>query len=141
MKSLLKVRRVQNHDFCTCQFRVLRGIFGGLVISQKLFRIKKYYRNHQTIFHLSILYANFTFFSIFTNFSIFWSMFNCDFWNANLGYLETFLRGMLEAKLAQNNLNFKCSFMFFLVRARFGPKTGGGRISPPPLMKNVVKNA
>jgi len=68
-------------------------------------------------------------------------MYNCDFRNANLGYLETFLRGMLEAKLGQNNLNFKCSFMFFLVRARFGPKTGGGGQFRPPLMKNVVKNA
>ena len=46
---------------------------------------------------------------------------------------------MLEAKLAQNNLNFKCSFMFFLVRARFGPKTGGGGEFRPPLMKNVGK--
>ena len=70
--------------------------------------------------------------AIFTNFSIFWSMFNCDFWNANLGYLETFLRGMLEAKLAQNNLNFKCSFMFFFGQSTIWTKNRGGRISPPP---------
>ena len=37
-----KGRRVQNRDFCTCQFRVLRGIFWGLFMNQKLFRIKKY---------------------------------------------------------------------------------------------------
>ena len=47
---------------------------------------------------------------------------------------------MLEAKLAQNNLNFKCSFMFFLVRARFGPKTGGGaNFAPPPNEKRCKK--
>ena len=47
---------------------------------------------------------------------------------------------MLEAKLAQNNLNFKCSFMFFLVRARFGPKTGGGaNFAPPPNEKRSKK--
>ena len=46
---------------------------------------------------------------------------------------------MLEAKLAQNNLNFKCSFMFFLVRARFGPKPGGGEFRPPPNEKRCKK--
>ena len=93
--------------------RVLRGILGGVFKNQKLFRIKQYLRNHQTIFYLSILCANITIFLIFANFSIFWRMFNCDFWNANLGYLETFFRGMLESKLAQNNLNFKCYFKFY----------------------------
>ena len=123
--------------------RVLRGILGGVFKNQKLFRIKQYLRNHQTIFYLSILCANITIFLIFANFSIFWRMFNCNFWNANLGYLDTFLRGMLESKLTLNNFDFKCYIKFFFVRARFGPKTGvgWGRISPPPLMEIVGKNA
>merc|ERR1712095_135726 len=48
--TVSKDRRVQNRDFCTCQFRVLKGIFWALFMNQKLFRIKKYMRNHQKKF-------------------------------------------------------------------------------------------
>ena len=70
--------------------------------NQRLFRIKQYLRNHQKIFYLSILCADITIFLIFANFSIFWRMFNCYFWNANLGYLEAFLGFVYESKVVQN---------------------------------------
>ena len=38
---------------------------------------------------------------------------NQKFSKANLGYLDTFFWGMLESKLALNNLNFKCYIQFF----------------------------
>ena len=62
-----KVRRVQNRDFCTCQFRVLRGIFWGLFMNQKLFRIKKYMRNHQKKFWFEYCICQIHNFLIFAN--------------------------------------------------------------------------
>ena len=46
---------------------------------------------------------------------------------------------MLEAKFALNNLNFKCYFQFFFVRARIGPKKWGGQFDPP-LVNRVLAN-
>ena len=54
------------------------------------------------------------------------------FLKANLGYLDTFLGGILESKFALNNLNFKCYIQFFFVRARIGRKKCNPRIGQHP---------
>ena len=59
--------------------------------------------------------------SAFLNFTIFKDI-KSQFSKANLGYLDTFLGGMLEAKLALNNLNFKCYIQFFLSEHSLGEK-------------------
>ena len=66
----------------------------------------------------------------------------CDFFkdkksqfsNANLGYLDNFLGGMLESKLARNNLNFECYVHFFLSEHSLGRKIGGALCAPPPVI-------
>ena len=89
---------------------VIRGIFWGVCISQKLLRIQKYVGNHLGFFDLSILCAL----------------------KANLGHLDTFLGGMLESKLPLNNLNFKCYIKFFLSENKLDQKKGRGQYLPPP---------
>ena len=87
---------------------------------------------------MNILKAQSDIFSIFANLTIFLRMFNCDFWNANLGYLQTFLRGMLESKLAQNNLNFKCSIKFFCQNWSSPLKGGSSKIIFARELKGII---
>ena len=53
------------------------------------------------------------------------------FSKANLGYLGTFLMGMLESKFALNNLNFKCYIQVFFI-AFIGHIKSVGTFCPPP---------
>merc|ERR1711942_96886 len=53
-----------------------------------------------------------------------------QFSKANLGYLDKFLGGKLEAKLALNNLNFKCCVQFFLSEHSLGRKIRGALCAP-----------
>ena len=46
---------------------------------------------------------------------------------------------MLEAKLAQNNLNFKCSFMFFCQSTIYQKQGGEANFAPPPNEKRWKK--
>ena len=79
--------------------------------------------------------------SSFYDFYNFLRISNHEFSKANLGYLNTFLRGMLESKLALNNLNFKCYFQFFFVRARIGQKKWGVEfLTPPPGKSRLAKS-
>ena len=79
-------------------------------------------------FESSILCALKVHFLIFTIFKDKKSQFS----KANLGYLDNFLGGMLESKLALNNLNFKCYIQFFFVRALIGQKNTVGTFYLPP---------
>ena len=54
-----------------------------------------------------------------------------QFSKANLGYLGTFLMGMLESKFALNNLNFKCYIQVFFI-AFIGHIKSVGTFCPLP---------
>ena len=62
------------------------------------------------------------------NFTIFKDI-KSQFSKANLGYLGTFLMGMLESKFALNNLNFKCYIQVFFIAFIGHIKSVG---NPPP---------
>ena len=68
--------------------------------------------------------------SAFLNFTIFKDI-KSQFSKANLGYLGTFLMGMLESKFALNNLNFKCYIQVFFI-AFIGHIKSVGTFCPPP---------
>ena len=69
--------------------------------------------------------------SEFLIFAIFLRKKKSQFSKANLGYLDEFFGGMLEAKLALNNLNFKFYVQFFLSEHSLGRKIGGALCAPP----------
>ena len=57
-----------------------------------------------------------------------------QFSKANLGYLDKFFGGMLESKLALNNLNFKCYIQDFFVRPLIWQKNTVGTFCPLPVI-------
>ena len=71
--------------------------------------------------------------SAFYDFYVFFKDIKSQFSKANLGYLDNFLGGMLESKLALNNLNLKCYIQFFGQTTHWAEKYWG-HFLPPPLL-------